>query len=216
MICQITFKCCAVKFTSSRSTLYTFLGFYDIYLLYNVHRFAVKWNFRAHFLRFILRNSALSKEFCLDFRRIVSITFVLFARFVLIFLFRNWKLELKLQLVFGWVWWNAALADETAKLIDYVLVCRTDQTTLVTDRAPVRPTNLPEETRSLYASLIESITIQRGTNPLSMQLLRFVFTSGTCEEPVPTTTRSTQAMPMICTIFEYNLFKSINPRWRSE
>lgn len=102
MICQITFKCRS-KVHSSCSTLYTAhilrVAFY-VFTSYIMNINSTAKGVFVHILWVGCCGIPLHEKNFVVFA-VVSVTFVLFARFALIFLFRNWKLEL--QSVFGGV-----------------------------------------------------------------------------------------------------------------
>lgn len=157
----------------------------------------------------MLRNSASWKEFCRFRRRIGNFRFV--CSFCVDFLVS--ELEIGIAIGFRWRWWNAALTDEPVNWpTSRLCVCRTGQTT---DRPTeyVRPYDRLTDRENPFTLRQFNWIHHFEGDTLSMQLLRFVFTSGT-SEPIHIRRAAISQQCQWFVIF-WNLFKSINP-WTTE
>lgn len=204
MICQITFKCRS-KVHSSCSTLYTAhilrLAFY-VFTSYIMSINSTAKGVFVHILCVGCCGTPLYEKNYVDFRRRIG-NFRFVCSFCVDFLVS--ELEIGIAIGFRWRWWNAALTDEPVNWpTSRLCVCRTGQTT---DR-PCTYDRLTDRENPFTLRQFNWIHHFEG-DTLSMQLLRFVFTSGT-SEPIHIRRAAGSQQCQWFVIFS-NLYKTINP-----
>lgn len=206
MICQITFKCRSkVHPSCSKPTSYTShilrLGFH-VFTSYITN---INWTAKGvsvHILWVGCCGIPLYAKNSVDIRsRIGNFRFV--CSFCVDFLVSELELEIGIAIGFRWRWWNAALTDEPVSWpTSRLCVCRSGQTT---DRPCDRLTDRENPFTLRQFNWIHHFE----GDTLSMQLLRFVFTSGTAQ-PIHIRGAGSSQRCQWFVLFSI-LFKSINP-----
>lgn len=182
MICQITFKCRS-KVHPSCSNLYT-----THILRYGFHVFTsyimnINWTAKGVFVHILWVGCCgipLHAKNSVDIRRRIG-NFRFVCSFCVDFLVSEFELEIGIAIGFRWRWWNAALTDEPVNWpTSRLCVCRTGQ---ATDRPTeyVRPCDRLTDRENPFTLRQFNWIHHFEGDTLSMQLLRFVFTSGTAQ-----------------------------------